>query len=227
MIDKIIHQIWVGEYNIPKRELQFANEIKEKHPTYTYNLWTDDNLHEIPERLKDVYKSMYDRKEYVDCADVLRWLVVYQYGGWYLDIDLEFVSNLDTLNIDHRTGIIFGHWGEGWQHCDYTFTNNVFGFEKNHTMVKHIIDNMNTDCNYFWGPHCPSWVGVEGKRFLGLSNQFSNEIWEYHRIVREHLDEHNIEYGDYNKFQNLNFRHYALYSGSPENKEKFAKGLMI
>ena len=86
---------------------------------------------------------------------------------------------------------------------------------------------MNTDCNYFWGPHCPSWVGVEGKRFLGLSNQFSNEIWEYHRIVREHLDEHNIEYGDYNKFQNLNFRHYALYSGSPENKEKFAKGLMI
>ena len=176
---------------------------------------------------KDVYKSMYDRKEYVDCADVLRWLVVYQYGGWYLDIDLEFVSNLDTLNIDHITGIIFGHWGEGWQHCDYTFTNNVFGFEKNHTMVKHIIDNMNTDCNYFWGPHCPSWVGVEGKRFLGLSNQFSNEIWEYHRVMRENLDKYNVEYGDYNGFMSNNLRHHALYSNAPENILKFERGEML
>ena len=87
MIDKVIHQIWVGEYDIPSREKQISNEIKEKHPDYTYYLWTDNNLPEIPERLKETYDVMYKRKDYVFCADMLRWLVVYKYGGWYLDID--------------------------------------------------------------------------------------------------------------------------------------------
>ena len=209
MIDKIIHQIWVGDHNIPERESQFANEIKEKHSNYKYNLWTDDNLPEIPERLREIYKTMYDRKDYVDCADILRWLVVYQYGGWYLDMDLEYISNLDTLNLDNRVGIIFGCWHESWLHCDCTFMNNIFGFEKNNPMVKHLIDNMNTDCNYI-SPllHYPGWIGVEVRNFLGLNNYFNNDTSEYHRIIKEKLENYNIEYGNFNQFKN--FKHYEL-----------------
>jgi mannosyltransferase OCH1-like enzyme len=89
MINKIIHQIWVGKYPLPERETRLSKEIKEKHTNYEYHLWTDDNLPDIPERLKDMYELMYSKKDYVYCADMLRWLVVYQYGGWYLDIDWE------------------------------------------------------------------------------------------------------------------------------------------
>ena len=97
MIPKIIHQIWVGGYEIPTRERYISNQLKENHSDYEYFLWTDNNLPEIPENLKEMYHIMYENKDYVFCADMLRWLVVYNYGGWYLDIDWEYISNLNTL----------------------------------------------------------------------------------------------------------------------------------
>jgi hypothetical protein len=44
--------------------------------------------------------------------------------------------------------------------------------------------------------------------------------------MREHLEQHNIEYGDYNTFQNTVLKHHALYSWSLENKAKFEQGLI-
>lgn len=226
MINKVIHQIWVGKYDIPNRELLLSKDIKEKHSDYEYYLWTDKNLPEIPERLQKMYDLMYENKDYVFCADMLRWLVVYEYGGWYLDIDWEFVQNLDVLNIDHRSGILFGHWGPGWQHCDYTLTNGVFAFEKNNPLVKYMIDNMLPKYDYFGPPYSPYWTGKNVKSYMGLEYDFSNEIWEYHRIMKENLEKYNIEYGDYNTFQNVNLRHHALYAWLGENKKKFEDGLI-
>lgn len=226
MIEKNIHQIWVGEYNIPERENRISSEIKEKHPEYVYYFWTDKNLPTIPEHLQKIYSKMYERKDYVFCADMLRWLVVYEYGGWYLDIDWEFIQNLNTVDLSGKKGIVYGHWGVGWQHCDYTITNNVFAFQKKHPIVKHLIDNMPVDENYCNAPYSPGWTGIWIKNYLGLKNEFSKEIWEYHRVVREHLERHNIVYGDYNTFQNETLKHHALYAWEHTNKEKFAKGLI-
>jgi len=226
MIDKIINQIWVGHYKIPSREKRISEEIKEKHPSYIYNLWTDSNLPKIPERFQKMYNIMYERKDFVFCADMLRWLVLYECGGWYLDIDWEFRKPLDTLNIENRDGIVFGHWGIGWQHCDYTLANNVFGFKREHETVTHMIDNMPIEYGYANPPYSPSWMGLEVKKYLGLENQFSNEIWDYHDVMREELNKYNIEYGDYNWFQNEILMHHALYSWEHTNKEKFAKGLI-
>ena len=43
-------------------------------------------------------------------------------------------------------------------------------------------------------------------------------------LVFDILDKHNIEYGDYNTFQNEVLKHHALYSWSLENKVKFENG---
>lgn len=224
MIPKIIHQIWVGSYAIPAREQKIMEELKAKHPDYTHYLWTDSNLPEIPERLREMYRKMYDKKDYVYCADMLRWIVVHEYGGWYLDIDWECIKTLDHLNIDDKSGVVFGHWGIGWTHCDYTITNNVFAFDKGHPIAKYFIDEMPIDLGYCNAPYSPGWCGIVIKKYLGLANDFSNEIWEYHRVMKENLDRHNIEYGDYNGFQNSILKHHALYSWSLENKVKFEKG---
>lgn len=230
MIPKIIHQFWVGHYPIPQREKEAAEEIKEKHPNYDYHLWTDNNLFEIPEKYQKQYDLFYSNKDYVYCADMLKFFAVYNYGGYILDIDLGYIKSLDSLNIDHRDGIVFGHWGTGWTHCDYTFAPNIFGFKKYHPMIHYIVNNFEMDkpidYNYVNEPYGPPWMGIIVKKYLGLENEFSNEIWEYHRIVKEYLNKHNIEYGDYNTFQNEILRHYSLYSWSKENKEKFEQGLV-
>ncbi len=55
MIEKIIHQIWIGNKRIPKHIKEWMQEIKEKHPEFTYYFWTDDNLPEMPKELFDIY----------------------------------------------------------------------------------------------------------------------------------------------------------------------------
>lgn len=224
MIDKIIHQIWVGEYNIPSREKRISQEIKEKHPDYQYYLWTDDNIPTIPIRLKNMYDVMYKRKDYTFCADMIRWLVVYEYGGWYLDIDWEYISNLNNLNLKDRDGIVFGHWGRGWRHIDYTLTNNVFAFKKNHPIVKYVIEEMKSDLDYCNPTYDPAFTGLSIKKYMELDYYFTDQLWEYHRIMKETLNIHNIEYGDYNTFQKEILKHHALFSWDNENKLKFQNG---
>ena len=61
MIPKIIHQVWVGEYDIPDKEKQMSENIKNNHPDYTYYLWTNQNMPSIPDNLKEMY-DMYSKR---------------------------------------------------------------------------------------------------------------------------------------------------------------------
>lgn len=244
MIPKIIHQVWVGEYDMPDKEKKMSESIKNNHPDYTYHLWTNKNMPIIPDNLKEIYETMYSKSDFVYCADMIRLLVVYQYGGYYFDLDFEYLKNLNDdykyyssefngwTNIEWRTGLLYGHWGVGWQHCDYTFANNAFGFEKGHPLMKYIVENMapgsqvekttsaRIQLNYGNCPYSPGWFGIVVKSFLSLENECSKEIWEYHKIIRESLLKYGIEYGHYNGFENKIFKHHAHYSWSLENKTR-------
>jgi hypothetical protein len=227
MIPKIINQIWVGKYKIPSREKSFVEEMKNQHPDYDHILWTDDNFPEMPKRFEEMYKQWYSDKEYVYCADLLRWVVVYNMGGYYFDIDYKCLKNLNEFDTTNYDGVLFGHWGPDWNRCDYTIPNNIFGFTKGNELVQYIIHNMEIILKCPNPAYGPGWCGVKVKQFLGLENQFSSEMWEYHRIVREKLKEHNILYSHYNKFDVENFTHFSLYSWLKENREKFESGTMI
>ena len=224
MINKIINQIWIGPYAIPQREQQFANEIRESHPDYEYHLWTDLNLPPLTDNQWKMYRLFYEKEDYVYAADLIRFVVVQLYGGWYFDIDFQLIKNLNEYEIGDSKGVVFGHWGQGWTHCDYTLANGLFYFEKDNPLAKYITGNMPVDLGYCHTPYSPGWFGMIVKKYLGLPNEFCSEIWEYHRIMKEKLAEHNIMYGDYNRFQNENFKHYALYAWSQENKQKFKNG---
>jgi len=237
MIEKIIHQIWVGHYDIPQREKKLSEDFIKAHPGWQYYFWSDDNLPNIPEHLVEMYRTMYNKKDYVYCADMIRWLVVQEYGGWYLDIDWELVQSLETSVSPDRDGIVFGHFGGGmewlnnkigvgWTGIDHTVSNNVFGFKKNHPLLDCVVQNIYVDLNYQNAPYSPHWTGESIKKFLDLPMHFTDDVWEYHHTMQEKLNHHNIEYGDYNTFNPQVARHLALYAWSHENKIKFEQGLI-
>lgn len=237
MIEKIIHQIWVGHYDIPQREKKLSEDFIKAHPGWQYYFWSDDNLPNIPEHLVEMYRTMYNKKDYVYCADMIRWLVIQEYGGWYLDIDWELVQSLETSVSPDRDGIVFGHFGGGmewlnnkigvgWTGIDHTVSNNVFGFKKNHPLLDCVVQNIYVDLNYQNAPYSPHWTGESIKKFLDLPMHFTDDVWEYHHTMQEKLNHHNIEYGDYNTFNPQVARHLALYAWSHENKIKFEQGLI-
>ena len=95
MIPKIIHQIWIGDQS--KRPQKFIDTWKEKNPTWEHMLWTDENLPEI------ICKKQYDMcPSMAGKADILRYQLLYDHGGFFIDADSECVRPLDDDLVDNE-----------------------------------------------------------------------------------------------------------------------------
>src|SRR5690349_8375671 len=106
MIPKIIHQIWIGDFHIPRREQELIKNIQILHPDYEYKFW-QNNISDLPINIKYWYDKFYHIKNYVFCADLIRLWVVYKYGGFYLDVDFDIRNKLDDfLNFNE---VLFYH----------------------------------------------------------------------------------------------------------------------
>jgi len=80
MIPKIIHQIWLGDQS--KRPSSLIDTWKEINPDWEHILWTEENLPNL--RNQEQFDSM---KEWAGKADILRYELLHDYGGFFIDAD--------------------------------------------------------------------------------------------------------------------------------------------
>jgi mannosyltransferase OCH1-like enzyme len=92
MIPKIIHQIWTqGIDKVPAKYHSYINGWKslDKYG-YTYKCWDDDSIKEIIS-LFDI--SLIEIYNYFNLpqqrSDLGRYIIIYLFGGFYVDIDIE------------------------------------------------------------------------------------------------------------------------------------------
>jgi mannosyltransferase OCH1-like enzyme len=132
-IPKLIHQIWVGEKPIPESYLIYMESWKKQYPDWSYKLWTDKEVKEF----KMYNRELYEKSEKMaQKADILRYEIVYNYGGFYIDSDFESLQKIDELlgNINFVSG---------FEHNDRNFiANGFFGSVKEHPILKNIIEQM-------------------------------------------------------------------------------------
>jgi mannosyltransferase OCH1-like enzyme len=200
-MEKIIHQIWVGDFKIPYREQLLSQNLKELHPDYEYMFWKDTD--DLPDNVKYWYDIFYTNKNYVFCADLLRLWVVYKWGGMYLDIDFNIQKRLDPL-FEHQA-VLFYH-----NDTDYTIPNNLIGATKDSPILKWCLDNVNKNCSWYG----PSWLGTTVKNYLQLPYEIPQAP------VAKALSEHNIHYHNYWGFEVEYGKHLSLYSWEPKTWER-------
>ncbi len=94
IIPKIIHQIWLGPKTPPAVFKQSQESIKKYHPDWEYKLWTDKD---IPDLLLHNQKFYDLTNNYGAKADILRYELLYKFGGIYLDVDMVCLNPLDIL----------------------------------------------------------------------------------------------------------------------------------
>jgi mannosyltransferase OCH1-like enzyme len=97
-VPKIIHQMWVDE-NIPQHLKLMQNSVKELHPHYEYKFWTDRDLEEfLIQNYPNVF-IMYERvfPYVIQKMDFIRLLLVYHFGGIYIDLDVVCTKNADNI----------------------------------------------------------------------------------------------------------------------------------
>lgn len=94
VIPKIIHYMWLGGKNIPNNLQKCIDSWKRYCPDYEIKCWNESNY----DVNKNLYmKQAYENKAYGFVPDYARLDILYNYGGIYLDADIELQRNLDDL----------------------------------------------------------------------------------------------------------------------------------
>lgn len=128
MIPKIIHYCWFGRNPIPNQLTIYMESWKKYCPEYEIKVWNEDtfNIDAHP-----FVKSAYEQKKYAYVSDYVRAYALYNYGGIYLDTDVELKSDLnDFIHHDAFTG---------FESTGYPFTA-VWGAKPFHTLTKNVLD---------------------------------------------------------------------------------------
>ena len=96
MIPKIIHYCWFG--NNEKSELaKLCIESWHRYcPEYIFIEWNESNFNIA---MNDYIKEAYEAKKWAFVTDYVRLYVLYNFGGVYLDTDVELIKSIDPLLI--------------------------------------------------------------------------------------------------------------------------------
>lgn len=92
MIPKIIHYCWFGKGLMPKSQRDCIKGWQNLMPDYTIMRWDESNFDYNKYKAS---KYAYQVKKYALVSDVCRYNVLAQYGGIYLDTDVEVFKRFD------------------------------------------------------------------------------------------------------------------------------------
>ena len=98
-IPKIIHQVWSNiEEPLPEFFKELMKTWKEHHPDWEYILWDNDKMNGFIQEFYPEYWIPYNSIKYnIQKWDIIRYFILYHYGGIYADVDYECLESLEQL----------------------------------------------------------------------------------------------------------------------------------
>lgn len=94
MIPKIIHYCWLSGDEIPENLRKCMESWKEKLPDYEFIKWDLKNFNiDSSQWVKEAYQN----QKYAFACDYIRLYAIYNYGGIYMDMDIEVLKAFDDL----------------------------------------------------------------------------------------------------------------------------------
>ena len=92
-IPRKLHQIWLGG-QLPDKWKKYTETWQILHPTWEYKLWTDEDIDNVTIERRDVFNVATNLGQK---SDILRYEILRQQGGIYVDTDFECLKPLDDL----------------------------------------------------------------------------------------------------------------------------------
>lgn len=165
MIPKIIHYCWLSNDPYPDNIQKCIDSWKKYLPDYEIVLW---NFDRFPKGKSQWVDQAFDSHRYAFAADYLRLYALYNYGGIYLDSDVEVLKSFD--NLLHLPYFI------GQENTTSGIEAATMGFEKGHPLIKAMLE--------FY----------EGKDFINQDGSYNDEALPYiiRRCIETRYDYHLI-----------------------------------
>lgn len=130
LIPKVIHYCWFGRTPIPEKYKVWMRSWKKYCPDYEIIEWNEDNY----DITKNQYMlQAYENKKWGFVSDYARLDIIYNFGGIYLDTDVELIKNIDDLL--YQRGYV------GFECDEYVNTGLGFGAVAGNMMIKGMRDS--------------------------------------------------------------------------------------
>lgn len=121
-IPKIIHYCWFGRGQIPEEAIEYMKSWKKYCPDYKIIEWNEETFDISSNKY---VKEAYENKKFAFVTDFVRLYALYNYGGIYMDTDVEVIKSLDPFlknnafsgfedNMSIPTGIMGATKGNLW-----------------------------------------------------------------------------------------------------------------
>ena len=131
VIPKIIHFCWFGGGEKSKDVLEYIKTWQQLLPDYKIMEW-NEKTYSIENSIPYV-KEAYSSKKWAFVSDYVRLYALYNYGGIYLDCDVEVLKSFnDLLHLPYFIG--------EERSDDFAIEAAVVGFEKGHLLFKNMLD---------------------------------------------------------------------------------------
>ena len=181
------------------------SSFKESLPGHSYTLYNKEMIEDLlkNEFDQDVINAFNKIKPKAFKADLARYCIAYKYGGWYADITLKFIKNIDG-HLDDIEFLGFTDLGGGItpNQLPYAIQSSLFYSSKNSIIMEKAIQIILENCrNNYYGvsPTSITGPGVLGRAFA------------YYAFKRNHIIGHFIPLTPNHKNQN---RSYVLPDGA-------------
>lgn len=131
MIEKKIHYVWFGG-DKPEKVLKCIKSWKNILPEYEIIEWNEKNF-DIEKEMQEnkFFRECYKRKLWAFVSDYVRVKVLYEYGGIYLDTDMEIIKDITPLL---NTKLFLGYEN------DYTMSFGIVGTVAKNDIFKKFIE---------------------------------------------------------------------------------------
>ena len=128
-IPKIIHYCWFGNNDKPTIVKKCIESWKENLSDYEIIEWNEETFNI---ECNNFVKEAYEKKMYAVVSDYVRVYALYNYGGIYLDTDVEVFKKFDDL-LENDS-----FWG--FEEEDYIATSTI-GAKKGNKLIKKFLDS--------------------------------------------------------------------------------------
>ena len=129
IIPQKIHYFWLGNNKMPSVLEKYVDTWRERCSNFEIICWNENNYDITKNRYM---KEAYESKKWGFVPDYARLDIIYEYGGIYLDTDVEVLKNLEILL---KTEAFFGAGSN-----DQINLGSGFGAIPSHPLIKQLRD---------------------------------------------------------------------------------------
>lgn len=219
MIPKIIHYCWFGGNPYPDLVKRCIDSWKKHLPDFKIIEWNEQNF---DVNSNTFVKEAYEAKKYAFVSDYVRLYALYNYGGIYLDSDVEVVKSLEPF-LEHKAFT-------GAEDAKYCVTGTM-GAEKHHPWIKKLLEYYDDKSFLGDGGSIPNTQIITNitKEMYGFesSSHYQNFNNELHIYPFEYFCAKDYKTGKIKKTENTYTIHHFNGSWLSEKQKKRTKRIFL